>query len=691
MPMHTPQPCFRQNHEKRPLSSAPLPMKALITLVLGLLMTNCFGQTDSVVQMAADSQGLVLVPFDQLPKVGTFWTVGSSGLFPVPYPCAPSDPNAIFYALGPNGVFLVDTTGGAVPQPTGSQALRGISSAALVEAQMNTLLGLIDQVQEAQANQQFNPATPNDPSPSFSYPTNIALKWYLTGFGREFGKSLSLGADGTLYVPDFDNQTVWGIDTASVSTNDPNYPALNDFVRWTTPTGVQSAYGDIITPVLGLDGTVCAVNVDGSSAANYGGRVIYTAVTSSDTNVGWSANLPFLPYYSYVDNEFQFQMGGFYLETDPAAGNDGSFYTCLGPCVFALAPRPNYTNTVDVYTNTIDVPFTNNCYLTNVTLKWWFVYPLANTKLEVPAYGEAPFDYSRIAIGLDGTVYAFSMWGQVLALDATNGTLKWVSPFPLMNVPDNYQASPAIGSDGTIYCGFENEFFAIDPKAPTTNGVMGYKWLYTSTNSSEFFYWAPVIGPGGTVYVESSVCELYAFDSQTGVPKWADAVDSYTDFDRWGSLAVAADGEIYLAGSDGTFYSFRPDNGYTNYSYQTGTVGLTAPVIAPDGTIYTESAGVVFAFAGSSPIACSTWPEYGKNARRSSAASAASLTSPMMTNNGFQFAITGTSNAPVCPCASSDLMNWTNIGQIVLTNGTARFVDTQASNFPYRFYLAFPQ
>ena len=179
--------------------------------------------------------------------------------------------------------------------------------------------------------------------------------------------------------------------------------------------------------------------------------------------------------------------------------------------------------------------------------------------------------------------------------------------------------------------------------------------------------------------------------AKLGFLKWADAVDSYTDFDRWGSLAVAADGEIYLAGSDGTFYSFRPDNGYTNYSYQTGTVGLTAPVIAPDGTIYTESAGVVFAFAGSSPIACSTWPEYGKNARRSSAASAASLTSPMMTNNGFQFAITGTSNAPVCPCASSDLMNWTNIGQIVLTNGTARFVDTQASNFPYRFYLAFPQ
>lgn len=105
-------------------------------------------QPDSVVQIVADSQGLPLVPLGQLPRAGTFWTVGN-GLFPVPYPCPPSDSNAIFYALVPSGVFLVDTTGGAVPQPNRRQAMLGVSTSALVQGQVNSLLDLISQVQDA--------------------------------------------------------------------------------------------------------------------------------------------------------------------------------------------------------------------------------------------------------------------------------------------------------------------------------------------------------------------------------------------------------------------------------------------------------------------------------------------------------------------------------------------------------------
>jgi hypothetical protein len=84
-------------------------------------------QPDSVVRIVADSQGLQLVQLEQLPKAGTFWVAGSNGLsFPVPYPCPPPGaPNAIFYALGPEGEFLVDVSGGAVPhnQPHGKRRL----------------------------------------------------------------------------------------------------------------------------------------------------------------------------------------------------------------------------------------------------------------------------------------------------------------------------------------------------------------------------------------------------------------------------------------------------------------------------------------------------------------------------------------------------------------------------------------
>ena len=112
------------------------------------------GQPDSVVQIAADSQGLALVPSDQLPRVGTFWTVGSGGLCPVPYPCPVNDPNAIFYAIGPSGVFLVDATDGAVLQPSGRQAMLGVSSATLIQEQLDSVLNLIGQVQGMQANEQ---------------------------------------------------------------------------------------------------------------------------------------------------------------------------------------------------------------------------------------------------------------------------------------------------------------------------------------------------------------------------------------------------------------------------------------------------------------------------------------------------------------------------------------------------------
>jgi hypothetical protein len=42
-------------------------------------------------------------------------------------------------------------------------------------------------------------------------------------------------------------------------------------------------------------------------------------------------------------------------------------------------------------------------------------------------------------------------------------------------------------------------------------------------------------------------------------------------------------------------------------------------------------------------------------------------------------------------CASTNLVTWTNISQIVLTNGVATFVDGRATNNPHNFYRSFPQ
>ena len=62
-----------------------------------------------------------------------------------------------------------------------------------------------------------------------------------------------------------------------------------------------------------------------------------------------------------------------------------------------------------------------------------------------------------------------------------------------------------------------------------------------------------------------------------------------------------------------------------------------------------------------------------------------------MSSTGFQFTVSAPANSTECICASIDLVTWTNLGQIALTNGPVNFVDTGASNYQYRFYRPLPQ
>ena len=105
---------------------------------------------DSVVRIAAESKGLSLAPLETLPLHGTFWLANSEGSFLLPMPWLPdASTNAPIYLLG-DGQFLIDDTGGNLPQPTRMQAKRGITVSNLVERQGSAVLDLIDQVQAAQ-------------------------------------------------------------------------------------------------------------------------------------------------------------------------------------------------------------------------------------------------------------------------------------------------------------------------------------------------------------------------------------------------------------------------------------------------------------------------------------------------------------------------------------------------------------
>ena len=77
------------------------------------------------------------------------------------------------------------------------------------------------------------------------------------------------------------------------------------------------------------------------------------------------------------------------------------------------------------------------------------------------------------------------------------------------------RSSPAIGSDGTIFIGSDDDtIYALEPgESPDTR----VNWTYTTGGDVVS---APTVGGDGMVYVGSSDGNLYALDSSSGTKKW---------------------------------------------------------------------------------------------------------------------------------------------------------------------------
>ncbi len=116
------------------------------------------------------------------------------------------------------------------------------------------------------------------------------------------------------------------------------------------------------------------------------------------------------------------------------------------------------------------------------------------------------------------------------------GSTEWVFP-----TGDVVESSPALGKDGTIYVGSEDDdLYAVKP-----NGHR--KWKFTTGN---FVQSSPAVGADGTIYVGSGDGNLYAV-KPTGTIKWQFPTGSFLG----SSPAVGADGTIYIGSNDGNLYA----------------------------------------------------------------------------------------------------------------------------------------
>lgn len=206
---------------------------------------------------------------------------------------------------------------------------------------------------------------------------------------------------------------------------------------------------------------------------------------------------------------------------------------------------------------TIYVPDIYRLYALNPngTLKWQII---------INGWGE-----SCPALDKNGTIYFGSSMGEPSYFYAVNpeGILKWRY---WLGGGVYVKSSSALGPDGTIYFGCENNIIALYP-----NGTL--RWQHPTGDS---VYSSPAIGDDGTVYCGCHDTYLYALYPNNGTLKWRFKTGDWIRV----SPSISDDGTVYCVSTDKYLYALYPNNG--TMKWKTDVYAGTSPTIGPDGTIY---------------------------------------------------------------------------------------------------------
>jgi outer membrane protein assembly factor BamB len=168
-----------------------------------------------------------------------------------------------------------------------------------------------------------------------------------------------------------------------------------------------------------------------------------------------------------------------------------------------------------------------------------------------------PFDFYLSSPAVwNGAVYFGSGDGNVYALDAASGTVKWK-----FQTGDVVHASPAI-SDGTLFIGsWDSYFYALDASTGRE------KWRFKTGEDADIHNQVGIQSSAavadGIVYFGCRDSNFYAVDARTGVQKWV-----FNNKGSWVILSPAVrDGKVYFATSDtGLFYGVDAKTGAPLFS-----------------------------------------------------------------------------------------------------------------------------
>ncbi len=187
----------------------------------------------------------------------------------------------------------------------------------------------------------------------------------------------------------------------------------------------------------------------------------------------------------------------------------------------------------------------------------------------LPLSAEISGIYASPALGSDGTVYIGN--GRFYALDGATGEKKW--QFFADGQP--FQGGAALDAEGTLYVGCDdNHLYAIDSKT----GAMRWRFKTEARVLS-----TPAIGADNTLYFGSHDRRLYAVNARTGELKWKAPVAQEIE----SSPALGANGLVYCQ-VWGRLYAFDSGTGKSAWTYTAADdlYSNGSPAIGADGTVF---------------------------------------------------------------------------------------------------------
>jgi outer membrane protein assembly factor BamB len=202
--------------------------------------------------------------------------------------------------------------------------------------------------------------------------------------------------------------------------------------------------------------------------------------------------------------------------------------------------------------------------------------------------------HSSPTIGADGTKYVGNENGWLYAI-RPDDSIKW----QFGDGTNGMTATAALGSDGSIYCGGEDQRISRLTDRGTNRTV---DWSY---DLRQWLTSSPAVGPDGTIYCCDELGYVYAL-SADGTLQWDFRAAETLGISS--SPAVTSDGTVYVGTQGGRLLAIR-DGGISWAYTPTPRSGISSPVVGPDGNIYCGSdSGMLYRIDQNTHQPVSNWP-----------------------------------------------------------------------------------